>query len=151
MITFEDGEKSNDIEEIYKYVYDTLSMKGDEADAGIDKWEQMHFFLQLIRIPKLNDCNIIRLCQIAYNIGQYLADINDLIYTKEVKKYFKKNKLSDIKSYVDDECLDKLNKNNLEEIIKLVSSKLFLIEQNGGDVDYYKKYLKYKTKYINSK
>ena len=66
---------NKDYQSTYDYFYNTLGMHGEEGDdeKKQDKksWEKKHFYLQLIRIPKNNECNLIRLCQIAYNIGQF--------------------------------------------------------------------------------
>ena len=76
-------------------------MKGEETEKdGNDTWEQQHFYLQLVRIPKNNQLSLLRLCQIAYNIGQYKATLSDGIYSEIAIKYFDDNNMDDINTYV---------------------------------------------------
>ena len=66
-------------------------MKGEETDENDESnsyWENYHFVLQLVRIPKNNKLSLLRLCQIAYNIGQFTADYYKSCYTDKVKKAF---------------------------------------------------------------
>ena len=139
---------------MYLHVHNTLNMKGEEDDPGNKNedenhgnWEKSHFFLQLVRIPKISKCELVRVCQIAYNLGQLKAERDDPIYTLEVKEYFKSNKLGSIHIYIDVDCFNDLYKEELKEIIFSVTR--ILKEQHGGSETYYKKYLKYKTKYLN--
>src|ERR1700722_19462110 len=50
----------------------TLGVTGDDDDIKDETWEPNHFLLQLGRIVKnnINNPEIIRLLQIAYNLGQ---------------------------------------------------------------------------------
>jgi len=142
------------LQHMYSHVYNDLNIKGEESDPGFqeedpnhDNWEKNHFYLQLVRIPNSNECGLVRVCQIAYNLGQLKAERDDPIYTTEVKKYFKTNRLGALSTYIDIECFDKLYAEELKEILS--SLKEILKEKGGKNKAYYKKYLKYKTKYLN--
>jgi hypothetical protein len=143
------GKPMTCLDEIYNYVHDDLHMRGEEDDLKSDNWEKYHFFLQLIRIPYKNPSfDLIRLCQIAYNLGQLRAVYDDKLYTPKVKNYFRINNLQDMNSYVDlTKCDDKTDYtefitkiNNIKQIKEIVL--------NGGSFNYYSKYLKYKNKYL---
>jgi hypothetical protein len=143
------------LREIYDYVHDVLQMKGGDEDISTDgkkseKWEHQHFFLQLIRIPLKYPLDLRRLCQIAYNLGQLRAVYKDEIYTEEVKAYYEKNKLQKIESYVDLlSCVGKDYNDTITNINTI--TKIEGIELNGGNFNYYAKYLKYKNKYLANK
>jgi hypothetical protein len=141
--------------EMYNFIHDVLNMKGEENDIGNEnehpkhnEWEKCHFFLQLIRIQKNNDCNILRLCQIAYNIGQFKAEYSDTIYTSDIKSYFEENNLDYVDTYVNVDCFNEVYKDIISNIINIIKS---LCNQYGGNNDYYFKYLKYKQKYLHLK
>ena len=99
-----DGEKINDINLIYNYVHDDLGMKGDETDKNDEndeKWQCMHFFLQLVRIMKNNPkFDIIRLCQIAYNIGQLKVCIENHEYNNDSLNFLYDNNMLKMEAYV---------------------------------------------------
>jgi hypothetical protein len=142
------------LREIYDYVHDVLQMKGGDEDINPDgkkpeKWENQHFFLQLIRIPlKYQPLELRRLCQIAYNIGQLKAVYDDEIYRKDVKAYYEKNNLKDLSSYVDlSSCHDLKNYSDIITKINEIT-KIEEIVLKGGNFNYYAKYLKYKNKYL---
>lgn len=116
---------NSNIDQIYDYVHGDkknqlkiFGEEGDEEDKALehDIWEQYHFFLQLIRIPKNNpEINLIRLVQIAYNLGQLSVYIgtgagDNSIISSKAKQYYKSNNLDELDSYVkiDDEQKSKL-------------------------------------------
>ena len=161
------------IEEIYNYVHgDTendLKIFGEEGDEEAkalshDDWEKNHFFLQLIRIPKNNKINLVRLLQVAYNLGQlsvYLEN-NDNFYSSKAMEYFKTNKLDEISSYIKLTPEQHEELNNTSSINEFVSDvNTFILEQTeqvGGKNNeknneeiYKKKYNKYKNKYVELK
>lgn len=97
------------IENLYNYAYNNLKMKGDDIDniknSNHDLWEKYHFFLQLVRIPKLNYDNpnfIVRISQIGYNIGQMNAikKIESNFYSNEALRWLDDNKLLNIEGFV---------------------------------------------------
>ena len=95
------------INELYNFAHNKLNMKGDDTDSKEDKdtWEKYHFFLQLVRIPKLNYENPnfkIRVCQIGYNIGQMNAvkEIEPNFYSKESIDWLNDNKLLEYVTYI---------------------------------------------------
>lgn len=146
----------SDIKTIYDYVHDELGMKGDENDdnSNHELWEKQHFFLQLIRIIKNNpEFSFIRLMQIAYNIGQLSNYIqSDPIFTEEIRAYFYGNALDQVGSYVDiSKC--EFDADELNIITDQLDEKIALIKesQNGGNDEYYAKYVKYKNKYLELK
>ena len=72
----------------FQHVHDKLGMRGDDGDDTHDPmWEKYHFALQLVRIPLRNKPSIMRLCQIAYNLGQ--ASCED--YPEEVTNFINQN------------------------------------------------------------
>ena len=142
-------------EEIYDYVHNFLKMNGGDEDINSDgqkpaKWEHKHFFLQLIRIPLKYPLNLRRLCQIAYNLGQFRAVYSDKIYKDNVKIYFNKNNLKDINSYIElSSCDDKKDYSDSISNIKKINNIEEIILKGGNN--YYYKYIKYKNKYLISK
>jgi hypothetical protein len=162
----------NDLEKIYIYVHDTLKMYGENNDHikyQIDSDSQLkyHFYLQLARIPFNNNLELVRLLQIAYNIGQLSVHLdNDSIFTPEAKDYYQINKLHDINSYInlDDKNFDDDQKDILNKIMIDVREKISIVltggfrKKNFNDVEnlesktnYLNKYLKYKKKYLSLK
>ncbi len=157
-----DGTISSDLNQIYDYVHDVLGMKGDDHDdqSNHELWEKYHFFLQLIRIPKNTpELSLLKLCQIAYNIGQlshYIDSENPedkKIFNSKVKNYYNSNNLDKLSSYIDvttcvldEESASRLV-NQIDLLIKMIN------EQSGGysDIKYKNKYLKYKNKYLQLK
>jgi hypothetical protein len=148
------GKKTNNLKEIFDYVHDELKMYGDEDDdkkykTGHKEWERYHFFLQLIRIPHLNSCSLIRLCQVAYNIGQYRSENNKKAYPQECQDYFELNNLDKIESYI---SLDDVSYDFTKIIEQIKSEKdKISVGLSGGNMSYYHKYLKYKNKYFELK
>jgi mannose-6-phosphate isomerase-like protein (cupin superfamily) len=103
----QESEPISNLEEIYNYLHDNLKMHGEEGDIetqSIDRtdWEKNHFALQLIRIPKNNSLNLLRLLQVGYNLGQLSAELglDKTFYSKKFIKYFELNNLVDINSYI---------------------------------------------------
>jgi hypothetical protein len=154
------AELVSDLDAIYNYIHDDLGMAGDddkdiveEGDADYDAkhalWENRHFFLQLIRIAKKNECSLMRLMQVAYNVGQFQADLDNPIYTEKVKNFYDANKMGSLHSYVNPaEC----SFGGAKELSSKISTVNQIIsednEMGGGSDPYYRKYLKYKTKYL---
>lgn len=105
-----DNVSNEDIDSIYCYVRDTLGMKGGDFDTSDPNWEPYHFFLQLIRIPRNSPkCSILRICQIAYNIGQLTSelkkDADKKIYDDKARQYYEINNLHKLESYVNAETI----------------------------------------------
>jgi hypothetical protein len=114
-------------EEMYNYIHNTLGMKGEDSDDQKSAdWEKFHFFLQLARIPKNNTTiNLTRICQIAYNIGQKSCET----YSECAEKYFEKNKLGKLNSYVK-------NCNFLKSLPKFtINPAIVPSQQDGGNND----------------
>jgi len=82
---------------IYEYFLILLQIK-DENDTQDPFWEQNHFFIQLIRIVKNNNFCLMRLLQIAYNIGQFKAEFS--WYDIKVQEFFIENNLESIRAYI---------------------------------------------------
>jgi hypothetical protein len=134
------------IESAYIYVHCKLNMKGEETDPKGNNWEKYHFFLQLVRIPKKNPkCDLVRLCQIAYNLGQLSAVYeDDVVYTENVKRFYVTNNLDKMSTYVSSSACCVISEENLESIRKHVECKMV----GSG---YLHKYKKYKKKYLQKK
>lgn len=133
------GKKSSNIEEIYNYVHgdkeNELKIFGEEGDKETKSleqkvWEQNHFFIQLIRIPKNNKPCLIRLLEIAYNLGQLSVCLEKSNFSSKAIDYFKSNNLDKLDVYI------KLNSNQIKEIETnisitdlIVNTNSFIIEQ----------------------
>jgi hypothetical protein len=153
-----DGKKICCSSAVYDYVINTFKINPTD-DEIIENYlsdekfidECGFFFLQFINVQQKNPCTLLRICQIAYNLGQYQALYSNYslkgFFSTEINKYYSTNKLNYFYTYVN---LDDSN----EDDIKLFSDKVSEINnlypaQKGGN--YYKKYLKYKKKYILTK
>ena len=129
----------------YNYIYIKLKMKveDNEEEKCNPNWEKYHFFLQLARIPKNNPKgDLVRLCQIAYNLGQLSAVYHDAVYTDDVKRFYKINNLDKMSTYTCTSC--SIDVEDLERIRQLIESK----KVGSG---YLHKYKKYKNKYLKKK
>jgi len=62
-----------------------------------------HFFVQLYRICLMEkfELSLVKLMQIAYNIGQFVASVKLGEYPDEVVDYFFQNRLDKIDTYID--------------------------------------------------
>lgn len=100
---------TTNIEEIYEYVHgnnsNQLGIFGEEGDKEKKSlkheiWEQNHFFLQLIRVPKNSKLDLIKLLQIAYNLGQLSVCLEKGNFSSKAIDYFKSNNLDRLDSYI---------------------------------------------------
>ena len=76
----------------------------DESGLSHTEWERQHFLLQHGRIINKNpEGSIVRLLQIAYNIGQFKVEASGERnpYTEEQMNYYKENKLDELWTYID--------------------------------------------------
>jgi hypothetical protein len=64
--------------------------------------ESEHFIIQIFRIPILykNILPYVKFMQIAYNIGQMIACMNENMYSQKIVNFIKKNKLLDIETFI---------------------------------------------------
>jgi mannose-6-phosphate isomerase-like protein (cupin superfamily) len=148
-----DSSTNSDINQIYDYVRgdkeNELKIFGEEGDEKAKSlehnvWEQYHFFLQLIRIPKNNPkINLLRLLQVAYNLGQLSVCLKEgSVFDSKSIEYFKSNNLDKLESYI------KINSDQKEEletklpIIDFVTNtNAFILEQmnlvqtGGGELE----------------
>ncbi len=132
--TFYNGTSSSDKEQIYKYLYDHIGMKGetdnDCSDNTLAGFEQFHFLLQTARLVKKNPCTVERLAQVGYNVGQMLASIDFYSAYPLALQYITTNKLNLVSSYV----------SGSDSPVTLLPPK-----QSGGaldpTIDFYKKYI----------
>lgn len=112
----------------------SLGVTGDDDDIKNETWAPNHFLLQLGRIVKnnINDPEIIRLLQIAYNLGQLkiCIDQEKFPYTFEQLTFYKENNLKDLLSYFDKtECdFDEISKRIPIELIEEIQ-KIFPNDQ----------------------
>jgi hypothetical protein len=142
-----DKKNITSISDAYNYVHDYLDMKGedDQTEKCNPNWEKFHFFLQLVRIPYNNpDCNLVRLAQIAYNLGQLDAVYFDDIYTPSVRTFYNMNNLDKMSAYTENSC--DISKEDLEKIRLLMDSKII---GSGYLYKYLNKYLKYKKNILS--
>uniref|UniRef100_A0A6C0EFP6 Uncharacterized protein n=1 Tax=viral metagenome TaxID=1070528 RepID=A0A6C0EFP6_9ZZZZ len=95
------------LEELRKKVdYKEIGKEDENAKLTVDGTEMSndiehdHFFVQLFRLPKVNNkdgkLQFLKLMQIAYNIGQFKAEN----YDKSVAHFFKKHKMRKLRTYV---------------------------------------------------
>ncbi len=175
-IVSNDGKKICCASAVYEYIINTFKIKpiNDEIIENYLSDEKFNeecgfFLLELINVQQKNSCTLLRICQIAYNLGQYQALYNNYslkgFFTAEINKYYTTNKLNYFYTYVylddcseDDTKLisDKITEiknlnpeiKNLNPEIKNLDAEIKNLdaEQKGGN--YYKKYIKYKKKYI---
>ena len=143
------GHFENDLSKIFNYVHDELKMYGDDNEENYEgqtnlDWQKAHFLLQLIRLPLRNPCTLLRICQIAYNIGQYLKENENSPYSVDSVNYFKINNLDNLNSYI---LLDnRLKGFDLSQIDLIIDS----INKLDTKLIYGGNYLRYKiNKYQN--
>ena len=126
-----------------------------------------HFFAQLknLVVEKAKyKLHINRLLQLAYNIGQLKVFIDNSKNDKPNPEYLnpkifehvQKYNLFDIDLYISPKTQEIINKkysHKINEIIEAVNSIDIInpMEQSGGFIDEYHKYVKYKAKYMNKK
>jgi len=131
IIDTESTKSTKDKNVIYNFVHENLKVYGEDSDKekyNIDNniWEKYNYILQLIKIPKNEELNLLTLLQIGYNIGQLsfelLQDKEKVVYTKNIINFFVNNKLDDINSYIifSDEFNNQINSNN--EITNLLEN-----------------------------
>jgi hypothetical protein len=91
-----------------KKIYDDLGKLGvnhlEELESGLSHidWERQHFLSQHGRIIYKNpEGTLVRLYQIAFNIGQFKVEARKKLYTEEQMKYYKENKLDQYDTYVE--------------------------------------------------
>jgi hypothetical protein len=135
-----EGDELDNINDIYDFFHDDLGMRGEEDDEKNEDWEKYHFFLQLARIPKKNKLDLIRLLQVAYNIGQYNCDKEEEKYDENAMMIFNENNLGKLVSYSSHE----INENDANTLISFIND---IIKEE----QYHKKYIKYKNKYLSLK
>lgn len=140
--------QSENIEEIYKFVHgeDGLKIYGEEGDKESKSlehsiWEQNHFFLQLVRIPKTSELNLIKLLQIANDIGQLSVCLERGNFSSQASDYFKSNNLDKLESYIK---LSPEQNNQIETNIQITdlvaNTNSYVLEQmtliqTGGNPD----------------
>jgi hypothetical protein len=98
----------------------------------VNKNETDHFIIQHFRIPTMvkSPLPLVKLLQIAYNIGQAKAEFEKKTYDDRVISFYKEHKLDSLNTYIDRSLFDK-------PIIAMI--------QTGG---YYDKYMRYKRMYL---
>jgi hypothetical protein len=119
-----DNNELTNITDVYNYMHDTLNIKGDDTDKDYDdtdlykhnEWSRNHFVLQLVRIIKNNDCSLLRVCQIAYNIGQIYASHNFKSYDNKIIYFLMMNNMLCMSEFI-----DQINQNDDEKITDLCS------------------------------
>lgn len=83
----------------------------DETDATLiisgivldNRIETHHFIIQHFRIPSLEKCDlsVVKIAQLAYNIGQAKAVIEcEKVYDPQILEFYKKNHLNEITTYI---------------------------------------------------
>jgi len=119
-----------------------LSESPEEAKMSKDKWERHHYLLQHGRIVHTNPnekATLVRLLQIAYNIGQFKRELEKELYTPEQLKFYINNDLNKVTTYI--EKISKLP----EDIIRKLK-EIFALNLKGGYTPLYQQYF---NEYIN--
>jgi hypothetical protein len=100
----------NEMKKLFNIVDEENNKEWPEED--IEKWENTHFFFQHAKIPydNVNEPNLTRLMQIAYNAGQLEADKDSKYYTVERKTYYIKNNLNSYISFMTPHSLIELER-----------------------------------------
>lgn len=115
-----------------------------------------HFLLQLKNLVLTKSVDKIieshRLFQIAYNLGQLKYNYENNIIPNEMKQVIDNNiDIFTIRKFVNDDTIEKLNSLYKTLIIDInLDDSIYIMEQKGGS-NYYDKYMKYKTKYVELK
>jgi hypothetical protein len=99
------GQNISGIHLIYNHLKNEMNLHGDDGDKeehklSDEEWQRNHFYLQLARIPKNNSCNLVRLLQVAYNIGQLVCEMKQKKFTSEYISFFLMNRLYNINTFV---------------------------------------------------
>jgi hypothetical protein len=141
---------------VYEYILKTFNIKpsneemiGNYSTNENLKEECGFFFSQLINIQQKYTCTLLRICQIAFNLGQYQALYNNHslsltdFFTPEINNYYTNNKLNYFYSYVNISSCDD------DEIFTELINKIKNLIPERNNLK--KKYLKYKKKYISLK
>lgn len=101
----------NDI--IIKIIENCYTVLDDDEDHAFAKFEFAdislnnkkvtdHFFIQHFRIPYMEkyQLNLVKLLQIAYNVGQFKAAAEMRSYDDSVVNFYKWNNLDDIRTFI---------------------------------------------------
>jgi len=91
---------------IYKNLQD-LGVNADDNEtlSGMthEKWERHHYLIQHGRIIHNNPSgSLVRLLQIAYNIGQFRVELEKEIYPIEQLQYYILHELNKVTTYISD-------------------------------------------------
>ena len=95
----------------YKYKdndqkYSEVTINGINIKNMVDDKlvEVNHFLVQLFRIPNLsgNEMSELKILQVAYNIGQYQAELYNNTYDEAITSFFVENGMSNIETYIDE-------------------------------------------------
>jgi len=100
-----------------------LDVIEDETGLSHEEWERHHYLLQHGRIINNNpDGSLVRLMQIAYNIGQFRAEQEKKSYPVKQLAYYNENKLDKISSYINN--ISKLPLSVIDAINSNIDKKL---------------------------
>lgn len=106
----------------------------EEAGMSREEWERHHFLIQHGRIINKNpEGSLVRLLQIAYNIGQFKRESENKMYSAEQMRFYIENELNKVTSYI--KVIDKLDDDIVAKLKEAFETKL-----KGGYNDMY--YLK---------
>jgi hypothetical protein len=96
-----------------------------------NKIEIHHFIIQHFRIPLMekNELSLVKLLQIAYNVGQAQSELENKTYDEHIIEFYNENKLNKLETFIDP---------------NIANSDIVTKQQIGG---YEYKYNKYKAKY----
>jgi len=125
-----------------KTIYESLLAFGvsptDETyeASGMTKeeWDRDHFLIQHGRIIKNNlDGTLVRLMQIAYNIGQFRREREKKEYNPAIIKYYDENNLDKLETYITEPI-------ELPAGLKIAINLAFEENLKGGSINSYLKF-----------
>jgi len=103
-------EIKDEIKDLIENFYVIGSDTKDHLDSGFNidniklnnRIEIHHFFIQHFRIPSLekNKLSVLKLAQIAYNCGQFLASCEKSSYDEKVIDFYNFHKLSKVETFI---------------------------------------------------
>lgn len=114
-----------------------ISETPEEANMLKEEWERHHYLIQHGRIiNKYAEGSLIRLLQIAYNIGQFRKELEKKTYPSEQLKFYIENELNKVTTYI-----EKIGKLPADIVVKL--KEAFSLNLSGGYIPNYHTYLQH--------
>jgi hypothetical protein len=128
--------------------HDNVDVKINDTQLKNSK-ETDHFIIQHIRIPMTTSFKLplVKLLQIAYNVGQAKAEFEKNTYNEGIKYFYKEHKLSDITTFVSEEVANSQIAAKNTQYGGESANDQYSSRSNDNTSYYEYKYNKYKSKY----